>query len=302
MAQQQIGEGILQLGMDHAHGAGASPHHVPVLTVQSVGVDLLEQCAQASGCSVRCGQAGVDAQATAQQIENFGLLHQGMARPEPLAQLLDRGIVELLFLIGREITQIGDRAQQGRLDAAGGFRGPIARDRWKREPLTLRHQCRNPVDPHLHAIDGPVLAFLQQIQNRPLIFGEEVVADRQQQKWKAPLSPVTLQQMELVDNGVEELHRVIRQVAGAVFQHGRRHRIPLVALAVEPGRLFRIDPFHRTASEAKARVGANMPELGLQLLRTQDDHLGIVIHGDSGLLERIACRLRLRCHCHQHRC
>ena len=47
-----------------------------------------------------------------QQLEHFGLFMQQRTVPEALAQLFDRGVIQLLLLCGGQIPEIGGVAQK----------------------------------------------------------------------------------------------------------------------------------------------------------------------------------------------
>lgn len=114
LAQQQIGEGILQLGVDQAHGAGGAAHHTPVGIGQAAAVNLLQQHHQPHPRTAAGPlQAGIGTQPPAEQFQHLRLLLQGAAAPEPVDQMGQRDILQLLFLAGGERLVAGAGREQG---------------------------------------------------------------------------------------------------------------------------------------------------------------------------------------------
>ena len=103
LAHQQVGEGILELGMDQADRAGATAHHGPVPLGEAPAVDLLHQHLQRDAVAHgRTLQQGLGSQVPHQLLQHFRLFAQGGAAPEPFGQIGDRDLLELLLLQGGE--------------------------------------------------------------------------------------------------------------------------------------------------------------------------------------------------------
>ena len=82
LTHQQVGEGILELGVHQAHGAGHSPHHVPVGFLQAAAVHLLQQGhRQHRRAALGAPQEGVRTEAPRQQFQHLRLFLQRGAPP-----------------------------------------------------------------------------------------------------------------------------------------------------------------------------------------------------------------------------
>ena len=82
------------------------------------------------------------------------------------------------------------------------------------------------------------------------------VANWDDQKGTSHAAPVPLQQMQLVDNGLQQLLRVIGQIAADVFQHGRGEHLDDAVLAVNPSCVLSFHPVPGAPGELKPWIGA----------------------------------------------
>ena len=98
--------------MDQAHGASAAAGHVPVLLAESASVDLLHKRDQLHRRALRAREDGLMPQPTGEQFQHLRLFAQGVAAPKPASELLQRDVVQFLFLCRCEVAQVGGVLQQ----------------------------------------------------------------------------------------------------------------------------------------------------------------------------------------------
>ena len=270
LTHQQIGQGIFQLGMDHAHRTGAAPHHTPVLAAQSAVVHLLQQLLNRHAAAVRTGFKGLGSEASLQQVQNVGLFMQRLGVPQPPPQDVSVGFVELLFFSGREIAEVGGVLQQSGSARLQGHRLGVRTPLSQGHPTGLNGQLFQLVELHRDVPDAAAEQRLSQLQEHLGMMLEGFSADGDQQQRQPGTTPVTPQQMEFIHHAVLQLKRVIGQVADAVLQHRRREGQGLFPQAVQPCGVLGFDALHRFATQAEPRIGPDGAPPGCQGIRGLD--------------------------------
>ena len=159
LAQQQVGQRVLELGVHQLEGRGGAPHHAPFGLGQGAVVHLPQQIPQQHGLVLGALQLGGQTQAQAQQFEHLGLLLQGGALPQSIEQVADRAVLELLLLAGGQRRALG-AGQQGR----GGDRLAHRRGAFGGQgvPAALAEQLRQGCQLHRHPIEQTALQLLAQ--------------------------------------------------------------------------------------------------------------------------------------------
>jgi len=116
LAQQQVGEGVFELGVRQLERGGRAPHHAPVALLEGTAVDLAQQILERQVLVLGALQLGRRPQPQAQQREHLGLLLQGGALPQALQQIADGAVFQFQLLFGAQGRALGAGPQR---------RGPV---------------------------------------------------------------------------------------------------------------------------------------------------------------------------------
>ena len=107
--------------------------------------------------------------------------------------------------------------------------------------------------------------------------------------------------MQLVHNGLQQLLRVIGQIAADVFQHRWGEHTDGAVLAVDPSRVLGFHPVPGAPGELKPRIGACGFQPLLQLVGRLHRNHGGWIDRHLGSQQLLAHAIRLRSHRHKNR-